>query len=248
MTPEQRLHAALDAAPAPVRFWWRDDDAGRDHPRLAALLRIGRARAPLRWRLAVVPDWLKQACADRVRGCRDMHRPSARHRSHRPCRPGRPRRSSSAGRPTATAAPGPGGGGADWLAADSATNFCRCWCRRGTASRPNSSPRCPRWGYHGLSVYGRRASAEPVPGLRLLEHPFRPDRLARRQPAADLAEAVERLVALIGSGLDEPIGILSHHLVMDAAAFATLDRLLALVQDHPQAELASAGALFREGR
>ena len=47
---------------------------------------------------------------------------------------------------------------------------------------------------------------------------------------------------------DEPIGILSHHQVMDAAAFATLDRLLALVQDHPRATLAAAGALFGEGR
>ena len=35
---------------------------------------------------------------------------------------------------------------------------------------------------------------------------------------------------------------------MDAAAFATLDRLLALVQDHPRATLAAAGALFGEGR
>ena len=43
---------------------------------------------------------------------------------------------------------------------------------------------------------------------------------------------------------EEPIGILSHHQVMDAAAFATLDRLLALVQDHPRATLAAAGALF----
>ena len=35
---------------------------------------------------------------------------------------------------------------------------------------------------------------------------------------------------------------------MDAAAFATLDRLLALVQDQPRATLAAAGALFGEGR
>jgi hypothetical protein len=34
---------------------------------------------------------------------------------------------------------------------------------------------------------------------------------------------------------------------MDAASFATLDRLLALVQDHPRATLATAGSLFGEG-
>ena len=55
MTPEQRLHAALAAAPAPVRFWWRDDDAGRDHSRLATLLELSCSRAaPLG--LAVVPE------------------------------------------------------------------------------------------------------------------------------------------------------------------------------------------------
>jgi hypothetical protein len=35
---------------------------------------------------------------------------------------------------------------------------------------------------------------------------------------------------------------------MDSAAFVTLDRILALVQDHPRATLAAAGALFGEDR
>ena len=43
------------------------------------------------------------------------------------------------------------------------------------------------------------------------------------------------------AGSDEPIGILSHHLVMDEAGFATLDRLLGLVQTIPQARVCPAG-------
>ena len=64
-SPEAALRQALDAAPAPVRLWWRDDDAGRDHPRLAALLDIARRReAPVA--LAVVPAWLEPPCAARI--------------------------------------------------------------------------------------------------------------------------------------------------------------------------------------
>lgn len=43
-SPERRLAAALDALERPVAFWWRDDDAGRDHPRLRRLLALARAQ------------------------------------------------------------------------------------------------------------------------------------------------------------------------------------------------------------
>ena len=66
--PEAALVAALGASPAPVVLWWRDDDAGRDHPRLASLLALAeRRRAPVA--LAVVPEWLEEACAARILGC-----------------------------------------------------------------------------------------------------------------------------------------------------------------------------------
>ena len=65
--PETRLRAALDALSTPVVLWWRDDDAGRDHPRLATLLDLSAARrVPVC--LAVVPDWLTDAGAERIRG------------------------------------------------------------------------------------------------------------------------------------------------------------------------------------
>ena len=65
MTPEQRLTTALDRAPAPVRFWWRDDDAGGDDARLLPLLRLAARRgAPVA--LAVVPGWLPRGGRDRI--------------------------------------------------------------------------------------------------------------------------------------------------------------------------------------
>ena len=64
----------------------------------------------------------------------------------------------------------------------------------------------------------------------------------------DQAAAVERLAELVLRTARSPSASSAIIIVMDAAAFATLDRLLALVQDHPRATLAAAGALFGEGR
>jgi hypothetical protein len=60
------------------------------------------------------------------------------------------------------------------------------------------------------------------------------------------AEAALGLAALVRVARPEPIGVLSHHLVMDEAAFAALDRLLAVLQDHPKARLAAIRGLLEE--
>ena len=68
MTAEAALHAALAAAPPSLRLWWRDDDAGRPHPRLARLLALAERRAaPVA--LAVVPAWLEAECALLIGRC-----------------------------------------------------------------------------------------------------------------------------------------------------------------------------------
>ncbi len=245
MTPEQRLHATLAAVPAPVRFWWRDDDAGWDHPRLATLLGLAHTRAaPLG--LAIVPEWLKQSCAERVRGaetCTILQHGIA-HADHAA---GQAKKIELGGAADRERLRQDLAMGRDRLAAKFGDQFLPLLVPPWNRIAPDLVPALPALGYTGLSVYGRRASAEPLPGLRLLNTHL--DLIDWRDGSRPLTmdDVVERLVTLIGSGLDEPIGILSHHLVMDAAAFATLDRLLALVLDHPQAEFASAGTLLGEG-
>jgi hypothetical protein len=49
-------------------------------------------------------------------------------------------------------------------------------------------------------------------------------------------------------GADGPIGILTHHLVMDEPTWAFLHRLVALAQAHRAARWADAGELFLAGR
>ena len=67
MAEAASLLDALDEAASPVRFWWRDDDAGRLEPTLDPLLELAaRHSAPLA--LAVVPAWLDAATIGAIAG------------------------------------------------------------------------------------------------------------------------------------------------------------------------------------
>ncbi|MEK0083444.1 polysaccharide deacetylase family protein [Benzoatithermus flavus] len=244
--PEAALVAALGASPAPVVLWWRDDDAGRDHPRLASLLALAeRRRAPVA--LAVVPEWLEEACAARILGC-----PLATVLQH--------------GIAHADHAVPPGkkielGGSADHaaLARDLVRGRERLAAAFGARFRPvlvppwnridpDLVPGLPALGFKALSTFGRRRAAEPVMGLRQVNTHL--DLVAWREGGRALSpeEALSALAERVRAYDGEPIGILSHHLVMGDAALATLDRLLTLVQDHPKARLLGMGTLLGEAR
>ena len=68
LTGWPELAAALDAIAGDgkaIRVWWRDDDAGRDHPNLERLLALA-LRHGLPVALAVVPLWLEAAAQARI--------------------------------------------------------------------------------------------------------------------------------------------------------------------------------------
>jgi hypothetical protein len=244
MSPEAELTAALDAAPAPIPLWWRDDDAGRDHPRLASLLALAERRgAPLA--LAVVPDWAEDACAERI-----LASPVATILQH--------------GIAHADHGLVPGkkvelGGWAergmlaaslarrrDYLATAFGRRFLPVLVPPWNRIAPELVPALPEAGFTGLSVFGPRRKSVSAPGVRLVNTHL--DLVAWREDSRSLtfAELASRLAALVAAHAGEPIGILSHHLVMDEAAFATLDRLLTLVQDHRQVRLATIETLLGE--
>ena len=100
----------------------------------------------------------------------------------------------------------------------------------------------PAPGFAGLSTFGPRRAAEAAPGLRRVNTHL--DLVVWRDGRRPLTLArgcTDRLAELRARHGDEPIGILSHHRSWTPAAFATLDRLLALVQDQPRATLATRG-------
>ena len=246
MTPERALAAAIATAPAPVRFWWRDDDAGRDDERLIPLLRLAERRAaPVA--LAVVPDWLAGPCRARIldaRGTTVLQHGIA-HADHAVPPAKKIELGGNAERaPMLTYLRR----GRELLVEAFGSRFLPALVPPWNRIASDVASLLPGAGFTGLSTFGPRGSVDAATGLRCVNTHL--DLAIWRDCGrpVELGAAVERLAELVIAHGQEPIGILSHHQVMDAAAFATLDRLLALVQDHPRATLAAAGALFGEGR
>ncbi len=244
MSPEAQLRTVLDAAPSPVLFWWRDDDAGRDHQRLATLLELAEARAaPVA--LAVVPEWLTDDGTRRIRDAAmaTVVQHGIAHVDHavppaKKIELGGSADRDELGRRLQA--------GRERLAGRFGDRFRPALVPPWNRIAPDLVPALPALGFGGLSVYGPRRSALPVPGLRQVNTHL--DLVAWRDGARafELPELLGQLTRLVEAGTGEPIGILSHHLVMDGAAFATLDRLLALVLDHRRAKLVDARLLFGE--
>jgi hypothetical protein len=245
VTPEQTLVAALDAAAEPVRIWWRDDDAGVDDPRLVTLLRLAESRAaPVA--LAVVPDWLQGACRELI-----LAAPIATALQHGIAHTDHavpPAKKIELG---GSAAPEHLLAGVrdrrDRLAHAFGRRFVPVLVPPWNRIAPGLIAHLADAGFTGLSTFGPRSGAEAAPGL--LQVNTHLDLVQWREGAAplQLEPAFERLAALVRTVDHEPIGLLSHHKLMDRSAFATLDRILALLKDHPRVTLATAGALFGEG-
>ncbi|MFZ1426048.1 MAG: polysaccharide deacetylase family protein [Geminicoccaceae bacterium] len=245
MPPEARLRAALDALPAPVVLWWRDDDAGRDHPRLATLLDLSAAHGiPIC--LAVVPDWLTDACAERIRHAQfaTVVQHGVAHADHAVPPNKKIELGGTANRAELGAALLQR---RERLADAFGDRFVPALVPPWNRIAPELIPALPSLGFAGLSVYGPRRAASPAPGLRLVNTHV--DLIAWRDGSRSLGptEIMEQLAQMIETGTGEPLGILSHHLAMDASSFAALDHLLAGVLDHPHVRWAQVGALFEEG-
>jgi hypothetical protein len=246
VTPERALADAVAAAPAPVRFWWRDDDAGRDDERLVPLLRLAERRAaPVA--LAVVPRWLEEACRVRIlaAGSATVLQHGISHADHAVPPAKKIELGGSAAREQLLADLRRG---RELLAGAFGSRFVPALVPPWNRIAADVVPLLCAAGFTGVSTFGPRRAADAARGLRRVNTHL--DLVVWREGGRqlDLASAMARLAQLVIAHGDEPIGILSHHKVMDTAALSTLDRLLALVQDQSGATLVAAGALFGEGR
>jgi hypothetical protein len=218
------VQEALDAAPAPVDVFFRDDDAGWRDDRLLALLGVFDEHA-LPLDLAVIPDAVARDVAAELRGRAGtrlrLHQHGFAHRNHEPdgrkCEfgPSRPyadqRRDIEAG--------------AERLAT-----------LLGDATEPIFTPpwnRCTEVTGRcllelGFRTISRESRAAPLGLNGLRELPVRVDWCRFTAP-----EAAERLAGALRDG--GPVGVMFHHAVMDGADLAGAGELLALVAEHPRA-------------
>lgn len=236
------LETVLDGAAArgaAIRLWWRDDDAGRGHPALARLLELAESRCvPVA--LAVVPAWLEAEAQAWIAASAsatvlqhgfahvDRAPPGARSIELGGCEPevilGELRQGLEILRDAF---------GATFLAV-----LVPPWNRLDE----HLVERLAACGFRGLSTFGSRIPAEPAPVLIRVNGHLDPIDWRGNRLFVGEAEALARLCRSLE--LDEPIGILTHHLAMDEAGWRFLDRLLELLDAHPGARLCAADELF----
>jgi hypothetical protein len=226
---------ALDrwaAAGRTARIWLRDDDAVEPTPALSRLLTYAQL---LPVTLAVIPRDTGPALARTLAA-----HPSVSvalhgwaHANHAP--PGVKSAELGPHRPAATVL-GELASGRDRLAALYGAGFQPLLVPPWNRIDPALIPRLPGIGLSALSTFGPEAPDDAV--RRVNTHVDLIDWRGNRggRPALALAtDLAARLDAMLDDPAQRSLGVLSHHLVHDSAAWAALDDIAAIVAGHPGA-------------
>lgn len=236
------LESALDAIARRgemIRFWWRDDDAGREHPALPRLIELAeRHDAPLA--LAVVPTWLDGGTQGWIAASSSatVLQHGYAHVNH----------ALNGGKSIEL-----GGRGANAILDELRQGFEILCDAFGAAFLGVLAPPWNRIdpglyhhlsaaGFHGLSIYGPRPAPFAASGVAQINTHLDPIDWRGTRLFVGEEAALERLIEVMAP--EEPIGLLSHHLDMDEPGWAFFDRLLELLRRHPAARLCPAPALF----
>ena len=246
------LSEELDAWAAAGRaatLWWRDDDAVEPSAELERLLGLAAARdVPIA--LAAIPARASEALARGIEtaGARVTllqhgyahrnHAPAAEKKAelgaHRPANAVLEELARGQARMSALFGPG-------W-----APVLVPPWNRIAEGLVPEVA----RLGFRGLSTYGARAAAEPVPGLVQINSHVDIMRWTAPRGFLGAAEALDLLAGhlrarrLGEADAAEPSGLLSHHGAHDEACWAFLDELLGRLAEHPAARFVAADEAF----
>lgn len=239
------LDAELDrwaVAGRAATFWWRDDDAVTATAALERLLHLADG-TPVA--LAVIPAEARAPLAALETITVIQH--GWRHANHAP--PGDKKAELGPHRPAAERL-AELGAGRERLAAQFGALALPVLAPPWNRIAADLVPLLPAIGIRGLSTIGPRPTAEPAPGLRVANihvdlvdwaggHGF-----IGAPPA--LGAIVGHLAARRLGRVDgeEPTGLLTHHLVQDAATDDFLRRFVAVVRRHPAARWAAASEIF----
>ena len=229
-----------------ARLWWRDDDAVTMTPQLDDLLRLA-GEVPVA--LAVIPALARPELAAALHGAPLVA--VLQHGWQHANRSGRGKKSEY-----------PQGRSAALVAAEIGAGQARLKTLFGRRALPVLVPPWNRFtdeflpllsasGIAGISTMAPRNGATLPPGLvRIDVHvdfvAWRDDRGFIGTEAA-LGGLVGHLRArrLDGAASAGPIGILTHHLIMDGPTAAFLDRLITLTGSHAASRWATAGELLQ---
>jgi len=206
----------------PVQFWWRDDDAAAVLPSLKQLLSIStKSRTPLA--LAVIPEAAEPELFRVLPDGVTVLQHGTDHRNRAAA--GEKKTEYPAGEPV-EAALARISDGLGRLRSLAGKRFLPVLAPPWNRVRRDILKNLPAIGVRGVSAYGARASAEPVPGLRQVNTHV--DIIAWQEGKRFIGEAEALSKAVPHLSGDEPLGWLTHHAVHDAAAWNFLERLFTL--------------------
>ncbi|RWY68726.1 polysaccharide deacetylase family protein [Rhizobium sp. WSM1325] len=240
--PLRRELDRWQAAGRVARFWLRDDDAVEPTQPLETLLALtGESGVPLM--LAIIPGLTGETLAARL--AEEKSVAVAVHGwSHTNHAGPQGKKQELGGERPAEAVLGELGEGFRLLRRLHPARFLPVlvppWNRIDAAL----IPALPALGFAALSVYGRAKQDGPMPLLNT--HVDIIDWHGTRGGRGE-AELVAELVAELDdrfAGGDEPLGVLTHHLVHDVAAWDFLSALFAVTTRHPAVRWSSASELL----
>ncbi len=226
-------------------IWWRDDDAIEETAALDRLLALQEA-AGVPLALAVVPAQVTPGLAARLRACTDVDvlQHGYAHANHGG--PSEKKIELGLQRP------------AMMVLGDLATGWMGLERLFGGQALPVMVPpwnriavplvpTLPEIGYRGLSTFGPRPRALPVRGLRQVNtHVDLVDWKNGRRFVGEPA-ALQALVTSLSVARErdrEPVGLLSHHLAMDAEAWDFLEAFLERTKSFADMRTCPARLLF----
>jgi hypothetical protein len=233
-----------------IACWWRDDDAIADTPELRRLAATSeKLQLPLL--LSVIPGQCETNLCEPLRGASGIAvaQHGFNHVNHEPA--GELKSEFGPARPLST------------VCAEICEGRERLHGIFGDGCLPIFVPpwndlrrdaweHLPGLTFRGLSGFGHAQHPDAAPGVALVNvHLEVTDWSARPVRLAPIEEIVEKTAALLRdrregrSACDEPIGIMTHHRIMNEAAWECMDRLFSLLG--AAAEWPSLPALFRLG-
>lgn len=234
-------------------FWWRDDDAIAPSIALERLLSLSRAHSA-GLGLAVIPGHceadLAPALAEAAHGSSAEIAVLQHGIAHENTAPaGAKKTELSSTLPISEALKGLKSGQkrlSDLFGARLLPVLVPPWNR----IAPEVIAELPSCGFSGLSTYKARAQPQPAPDL--LQVNTHADLLRWKPERGFLGETEvltllqEHLQARRENRADaaEPTGILTHHLVHDAATWVFLDQLLGWLNDHPATKFLAPSEAF----